>query len=197
MEIDNFKLFEDWMKISNDEFYFLQVLTRTKDKTENCCNIINRQIKSYNIYSIEQLKKIELEIKMLCAEFHARAYINISARSKEKVAFQMLKDLSETICNKQYVTYNLFDSACGKDTYNTKLYLVDIDTKDELLLESIKKAISESNPHIEDKIKLQVPTVYGYHLICSPFDTRCISDPLVSIHKNGSTLLYFNNSNNV
>jgi NAD(P)-dependent dehydrogenase (short-subunit alcohol dehydrogenase family) len=93
---------------------------------------------------------------------------------------------------------NIVGTACG-DTFisKQKTFLVDIDTKDIKVIQKIRNFIENSCKPIresENKIITSIPTLNGVHLICKPFD---ISDfkkqyPLIDIHKNNPTVLYFN-----
>ena len=56
MEVNNFLLLKKFLKFENrDDFYFLQILQRSKDNPDLGAN--NRLIKAYSVGSIEYLNK--------------------------------------------------------------------------------------------------------------------------------------------
>ena len=79
MIIDNFNSIYVWFEHLNEgDFYWVQIYCRKKDGN----NVSNKNvIKNYTIFSIKDLQKYESEIKMLCSNNNARAYIWVNPRS--------------------------------------------------------------------------------------------------------------------
>lgn len=78
-EVDNFDRICKILEFNKkDEFYFLQIIQRKKDgNVTDTGNNGYRTIKTYYIYSVEQLRKKKDKIKELCLKNNARAYINV------------------------------------------------------------------------------------------------------------------------
>lgn len=195
MLVDNFSVFRTHMQFdSADEFYFLQVITRPKDGHKIHGNNINRTLKFYTIRSIEEFDRVESEVKALCKEFNARAYIHYTKRLFSQVAKLMLPKVTE-----QYIDGNFqgmkgaFQDSCGKSVVKKyKTYLVDIDSKDQVLIQSIISTINKCFPLGVDKIITMFETSSGYHLITKPFHVEKFNEfyPQIDVHLNNPTLLY-------
>lgn len=195
MLVDNFSIFRTHLQFNSaDEFYFLQVISRPKDGNKIYGNNINRTIKYYTIRSVEEFDRFEPEIKALCKEFNARAYIHYTKRLFSQVAKLMLPKVTE-----QYIDGNFqgmkgaFQDSCGKSvTKKYKTYLVDIDSKDKSLIESIISAINNCNSINQNKIVTMFQTSSGYHLITTPFHVEKFNEiyPEIDVHLNNPTLLY-------
>ena len=92
MIINNFEQIKNLLIFETDDyFYHLQILKRKKDceEHEKKGNNNARCIKTYYITSIEELDSKKNEIIALCEMFTARAYINLNAKSFEKVAYEL------------------------------------------------------------------------------------------------------------
>ena len=99
MEIDNLELILPLLKFeSEDDFYLLQILQRKKENPQLGSN--SRVIKNYYISSEKYLLERYSEIKTLCQVFNARASLRLNKRSYEKVGFQTLENVANTMKNK-------------------------------------------------------------------------------------------------
>ena len=81
--IDNFDLLAEKLfaePLSDDEFYFLQILLRGKDGHNVSGSNKNRLIHYYTITSKNRLLGIKDEVVALCRADNARAYINPTKR---------------------------------------------------------------------------------------------------------------------
>ena len=205
--VDNFKLIRDYLKFeSEDDFYFLQILQRKKDGPGpngikvTGTNNKSRAIKSYYIYSVEYLDKIEGEIKHLCEYFNARAMIILSRKSYKETALLEMVQVSSMIMSGQYMNVkSSYNSSCARSKSLDKYFLIDIDEEDLEHKEFIKNYIQNEarNDKVNhgERILLELPTKHGFHLITTPFDVQGLlkvypKDKHEFIHKDGPTVLY-------
>lgn len=203
IEVDNFNLICGLLEFNNpDEFYFLQIIQRKKDgNITDTGNNGYRTIKTYYIYSVEQLRKKEAKIKELCLKNNARAYININRRNAEEVALSAIQQYAQLISEgNAYQGYRVYDSACGGTRARgyKPLWVVDIDSKDSEYLAKIITIINSCRGAEDNKIKYQIPTLNGYHLITIGFDVNQFKQELainqldnIDIQKDNPTLLYY------
>ena len=193
--IDNFNQITDLLSFeSEDEFYFVQILQRKKDNPGGVkgCNNSSRLIKAYYISSREKLMDLKEEMIFFANHFNARVGINLNKRSYEKTAFNLLKKVAEQMHNKNYkATRAAYNTVCGVHNSGDKVWLLDVDTKDEVSVNKVIIAVSHSQP-LGDKVLAKIPSKAGFHLITKGFDTRDFSIWCgdVEIHKNNPTNLY-------
>jgi hypothetical protein len=217
--VDNFGLLRGLfgMPLEDDEFFFVQILTRPKDGHKVSGDNKNRMIRFYCVKTPERLEELKPEIEMLCCMYNARAYIHPTPRSEKMVAASMLEDaVHEFTAGNYHMFRRLYSTACGQ-TYVTgkKKFVVDLDrapSEDGYLWEARQnvtrkiinscrgKAIFPKNPTGEDtdKVYMVVPTKNGVHLITTPFDVGQMEQRLKingwvtpEVHKNNPTLLYY------
>lgn len=201
--VNNFDIVRQWMKFdSDDEFFFIQVLVRGKDGHSANGNNANRTIKYYTVRSLDEFNAIEPEIKTLCKEFGARAYIHYTKRSFEMIGKEMLRVITDRLLSENWQGMkSAFQHCCSKCVPKKyKTYLVDIDyDSDEYqihgddLIDLCKDYINEEceNCSDMDKIITTVPTNNGMHLICKPFNIKQFCDEFyVDVKQNAPTLLY-------
>jgi hypothetical protein len=203
--VDNFDLIANNLlainKPTEEEFYFLQVLTRGKDGNKGANgNNNNRLLKFYNIHSKEQLLDLKEEIISLCKINNARAYINPTKRNYKEVANAMMEQAMHTFISEDYKGLKrVYSKACGQSYLrNDKKFIVDLDGYfiGDKYIDNIKKTIYKCRGRggeNSDKIFMIVPTKHGCHLITWPFDISQFSQiyPNIDIHKNNPTLLYY------
>jgi hypothetical protein len=198
--IDNLELIKPLLNFENEgDFYMLYVFKRKKDQTTDKSNHQSvRTIKSYCIDSIEGLEKRYDEIKQLCEMFKARAYIHIQKQNHADVALEMIPQIIKRIQSGQINQKYVFDSVVGQLKTYEKRWIVDVDTKDESEVETIKFTINKLCRPEGDKIWETLPTKSGYHLITDRFDVMAFkkSYPEIDIQKKNPTLLYYPNSLN-
>ena len=183
MIVDNFEQIKKLLVFETDDyFYHLQILKRKKDceEHEKKGNNNARCIKTYYITSIEELESKKNEIITLCELFTARAYINLNAKSFEKVAYELNVQSAIKLQRKEIkFLHRLYDTIVGggyekeeKDekgniklnaAYGTnikvnigrKSWIIDIDTKEiEVLIDTsneICKCLS-SRPNNDDNV---------------------------------------------
>lgn len=201
--VDNFDKLLPLLKFENkDEFYFLQIIQRKKDG--NITQVGNngyRTIKTYYIYSEEQLKNKAPKIKELCIKNNARAYLNINRRNAEEVALSAIQQYAKLISEgNSYQGYRVYDSACGstKARGYKPIWIIDVDSKDSELVLDIIDIIKSCRGSEEDRIKQVIPTLNGFHILSLGFDTNQFNEelqkskiPKIDIQKDNPTLLFY------
>jgi hypothetical protein len=192
--IDNIELIKPLLSYEKKgDFYMLYVFKRKKDQPEderdNHQSV--RTIKTYCIESLDHLARRYDEIKQLCEMFKARAYIHVQKQNHFDVSLNMMVELATKIQNGSHNQKGLFDSVVGQIKTQEKRWIVDIDTKDGLVVHRAAHIINELKPE-GDKIISCIPTKNGYHLITEKFDVKTFSErmPGVDIQKKNPTLLY-------
>jgi hypothetical protein len=192
--IDNLELIKELLNFENEgDFYMLYVLKRKKDQPEgerdNHQSV--RTIKTYTISSVEYLEKRYDEIKTLCEVFKARAYIHVQKQSHFDVSMNMIKTIVDRIQSGQINQQHVFNSVVGQIKTQEKRWIVDIDTKDEIVREDIRAFINGLRPD-GYKCITEIPTKYGYHLITKRFDAMEFKKkyPEIDIQKKNPTALY-------
>lgn len=193
--IDNLDIIKGLLNFEKEgEFYMLYILKRKKDQPEwdrdNHQSV--RTIKTYAVDSIEYLDKKWDEIKQLCEMFKARAYIHVQKQNHFDVGMNMIKEIVDRIENGHVNQKHVFDSVVGQLKTYEKRWIVDIDTKDEQEVDTIKFTINKLCRPLGDKIWETIPTKSGYHLITDRFDVMQFksSYPDIDIQKKSPTLLY-------
>lgn len=201
MVVDNFDEILSHLSFNNkDEFYFLQIIQRKKDKGNEGLHVRSgyRLIRSYYIYSKQDLISLKDRIIELCKNNNARAYINPNVRNAKEVSLECIKKYSDLVLNdNSFMGNNIWDSSCGcaRARGYKALWTVDVDKPEQL--NSIINIIN-SCQGVNDKIKYILPTVNGYHIITYGFNRAEFSDKLhelgienIDIHKDNPTLLYY------
>ena len=192
MTINNLEIIKPLLEWETpDDFYFVQILRRKKENPDNTSN--NTVIRTYYVSSVEVLDKMFPEMALLAKFYNARVYINLNRRSYEKLAFQMLKKVTDCIINKGFKDVkNAYNSVCGAfHNEKNKKWIIDLDGVAEHEERHFIDVISE----LDGKIYACIPTVGGKHLITSPFNIQEFSNKcagnLPDIQKNNPTLLFF------
>lgn len=201
MEINNFDLILDQLSFNNRyEFYFVQVIQRRKDGNEGLhVRSGYRLIKSYYIYSKQELIDLKDRIIELCRNNNARAYINPNVRNAKEVALECIKKYADLVLNdNSFMGNNIWDSSCGctRARGYKALWIIDVDNLEHL--ETIKTIINSCQGAPGERIKYVVPTVHGCHLITYGFNREEFNNRLretevgyVDVHKDNPTLLYY------
>jgi hypothetical protein len=175
-----------------DDFYYLQLLQRKKENPQLGSN--SRVIRSYYIKSQQYLLDRYDEIKALCDSTNARAMIRLNKRSFEKVGFQALENVANTMKNREYkFLMKSYDRACGLGHNDPiKKWIVDIDCNSG---ESVLPAVIEHINNIEPagiKVIETIPSKNGFHLITTAFNTQVFREKFsyIELHKDNPTNLY-------
>ena len=200
--INNIELIKPLLNFEKPgDFYMLYVFKRKKDQPEgerdNHQSV--RTIKTYCIDNIEHLEKRYEEIQQLCEMFKARAYIHIQKQNHHDVSMNMITEIVHRIQSGQINQQHVFDSVVGQIKTSEKRWIVDIDTKDEIVVHRIAHIIDQVKPE-GSKLITCIPTKNGYHLITSRFDVMefkkymNLGGDIPDIQKKNPTLLYYPNS---
>lgn len=188
MIVDNFeylsKLFDEL--IDKDDFYFVQIIQRKKDGVELPSYTSGaRTIRSFYFFTKEEFLRQEPYIKDLCNSNNARAYFWINPRNTFDIACESIKQFTDLIKNKNTRQgIAVYDRATGasRSTNYKKLWIVDIDSKDDGYQQKIISLIKECRGSEGERIRHIIPTVNGYHLISNGFDSNSFlrSQPCIS-----------------
>lgn len=185
--VNNFKELSNFIKkndsnLTDDNFYFCQVIRRNKDNQGG-----NKTIRDFYIKDSEDLLNKQDDIIAFCEMFGARAYFNPNVKSYKKCHISVMKRMVSLIETEDYkACRGLFSSAAGlvetRDTYFDKIWLIDYDHGDNLTQIELYLAYSEI-------LFTQLETKNGFHYLVKPFrlDLCPFSD---KIQKHNPTLLY-------
>ncbi len=197
MKIDNFSNIYTWLNhLEEGDFYWIQIYCRKKDGNNVSDKII---IKNYTIFSIDDLKKYESEIKTLCVNNNARAYIWVNPRNYKRFQLHLIRKSVESIECGNRSTYKLVDKAIAdsRSPDYEKVWILDIDCKSRELVDNYEDIIYKCNCIGNAEYDL-LETVNGYHLLSHRFNIIKFQHlielnhlQLVDIHKDNPTLLYY------
>jgi hypothetical protein len=200
--VNNFQKIREMLTFpSETNFYFLQILKRRKDNPDLGKDMIH--IADYYIFSMEAFNRLEPIIIAQCERENARAYFRINIRDSKKIAFQVLKRVTDYLVSENYNAVKNAYASCSGEFHSDpdKKWIVDIDWKD---FEGRKAFLGVLHHRIEElqretgrePLMSIMPTKNGYHLITRPFNIQMISQFLkdnnakIDIHKDNPTLLY-------
>ena len=195
---NNIEQIRSLLKFEEDYFYFIQIIQRKKEVPDLGSN--NRIIRSYNISSLEKFDKNLEEIKMLCQAFNARAYIHLNRRKWSRIALECLRHNAELIASGQHDGIkSSFETVVGRNNCEpteSRTWIVDVDTKDEIVVHRIVHIIDVTMKPDGHKIIDCIPTKNGYHLITKKFDVMSFNKYLSlqgdvpDVHKDNPTILF-------
>lgn len=204
--IDNFELIKRmfYFNEGNDMFFHMQILRRGKDHPE--LPAANKLIKSYLVRSKKHLESLREEVTFLCEHYKARAYINVAGKDFDKLNTLLLAKLANNVhLNNVVDPIHILNSAIGELKSRCPMWVVDVDDmsiKQQVhdwiynwFLIELKKGLPTLLPKecfARDRIKAEIPTKNGCHLITNPFDLAKFKEefPDVDVHKNNPTILY-------
>ena len=162
----------------------VQIIQREKDGVKQARQHV---IKEYFIHNQAELLAKFPEMKDLADHFKARVYLNLNVKSAAKVFNNLMVLMANRLqANDFHKIDRLFTTALTttKLPKNQRHWLVDVDTKDQAVLEEVKQNVG--------KDVLVVDTVNGYHVITGPFNLLEFNKkfPGITVHKDNPTLLY-------
>lgn len=187
--INNFNLLSEFIKpndslLTEDNFYFLQLIRRPKDT-----GLPHKTFRDFYIKNSQDLLNKKDEIVDLCNYFNARAYFNPNVKSYEKCSLFMLKNLADAFTNKSFKqAKGMFTSAAGqvstRDSRFEKVWIIDYDKDEEP--GSIDIMLYLKRRQLDYHL---IATKNGLHYLVKPFDTRdCYFAS--KIQKHNPTVLY-------
>jgi hypothetical protein len=201
--IDNFNQIRNLLQFNSpNDFYYVQIIRRKKENPEmkDKNNSYSRCIKSYYINSIEKFDTKKDEITKLCEVFNARAYIKLNYCDAEKIALQMLRQISEDVINKCVMhSMSCYDSCCGKYSgydKDRKYWIIDLDGEECNCIDEIITIVNKECEPLDKSQKVidKIPTKNGIHLLTKPFNIATLHDKTGigrdRIKKEALTLLY-------
>lgn len=188
---DNFKLIYDFIDdIPSSHYYMIQLINRESKR--------NKLLQTLYIYSKHDLIVKEEYIKNYCKYFNCRAYIQLNVCCKNKVMWELIREYQCMLKDNRYNNLDILSSISainGARDY----YLVDVDSNDEVYKNTITKIVDSCKVGYDNVVKLEVPTVKGFHLIALPFDLKLFKQKLlieqledINVCKQCMTLLYYN-----
>jgi hypothetical protein len=201
--INNFELLTPiFNNIKEDEVISIMLLKRKKDFTTDKSNHQSaRLIRTYSVKSLEYFLEKENEITQLCEFFKCRAYIDVRKKSNKVIALDMLKQIADQIKNEQYDCSNVYHSVLSSSSSKDKIWIVDLDSKDDEIYDKIMNKIQEVfGYNLSGKVLYKVPTRQGYNILTTPFRMDFFQKWKeenkidVDVHKHGTALLYYPNS---
>ena len=130
MLINNLELIAPLLPKNNPEvFCRMQIVCRAKDHKDE--KVKEGAIKTYFIKNEEHLRKIMPEVILLCEHYGARAYINVSLKSFEKLQKLMLVKLTSLVCEDNIQNpRKTLNSAAGVLTSRNLVWIVDDEESD-------------------------------------------------------------------
>lgn len=187
--INNFSKFP--FEFVPGEFYFFQIINREKSSTNNK----SRCIKSYFIRDQEHLDKKMEEMIKISEATNSRIYMHPSRRSERKISLELLTYTADCIkYNEIGRLWRWYETVCWRDHWVEKIRLVDVDTKDQSVVEETVKHIKSLRPFREPRIINK--TVNGYHILYKGWFDSSQYKLWRDIHRNNPTLLFYNDGIN-
>lgn len=194
-EVNNFEQIKSLLDFDGKSIYLVWLVLRNKDgNTEAKGNNRNRTIKSYYFQDMEHFEERENEIIEICKIFNCRAYICLNKKPLENVLFELQDNLTDRLrqmMHGQIIGINgmLDHSVMKASTKGDKLWIVDIDTLDENIINLIEKDINNARSTYSQNVITRIPTAHGVHIVTHPFNIVNTSVGR-DIKREGLTLLY-------
>jgi hypothetical protein len=143
---------------------------------------------------MKHFEERENEIIEICKVFNCRAYICLNKKPLENVFFELQDNLTDRLrqlIHGQITGINgMLDHAVMKaGTYGDKLWIVDVDTLDENIINSIEADINNARSIYQKNVITRIPTAHGVHIVTHPFNIVNTSVGR-DIKREGLTLLY-------
>lgn len=194
-EVNNFEQIKSLLDFDGKSIYLVWLVLRNKDgNTKVKGNNRNRTIKSYYFQDMKHFEERENEIIEICKIFNCRAYICLNKKPLENVLFEIQDNLTDRLrqmMHGQIVGINgmLDHAVMTASTDGDKHWIVDIDTLDENIINSIETDINNARSTYSQNVITRIPTAHGVHIVTYPFNTN---DTGIAreVKKEGLTLLY-------
>lgn len=188
--VDNIELIRKTLKFDKlGEFYYISIMQRNKDgikvaSSHDSC----RRIRTFYVFSLEEFDKITPFIKEICDKINARCYIELNRKDIFQCQLECIKRLAECIEHRTTKSRAIMDSVVAGAPSRDKFWMIDYDTPNDSIIHDIIEYV-KNHSGIHYTI---IPTVNGYHIITSRFDSRDFKFEDCEIKCNAFTLLYYN-----
>lgn len=192
MELDNFHRFES-RPLAEGEFFLIFLSQRKKDIPD-----LGKQRRILTHLCVDSevgFVRYKAYVVDVCQRLNARAYIYYMPRRYADVQVAMIQELAQRLtgpCANRGLA-QVFESCAAKCVAREhRTWLVDIDVKDEAVLQEVRDFINDECVPLGDKIVDVMETRSGYHLITRPFHLLSFQAryPDIDLHRNAATLLY-------
>lgn len=194
-EVNNFEQIKSLLDFDGKSIYLVWLVLRNKDgNTEAKGNNRNRTIKSYYFQDLKHFEEREQEIIEICKVFNCRAYICLNKKPLENVLFELQDNLTDRLRQMMHgqitgINGMLDHAVMTANTKRDKLWIVDIDTLDENIINSIEKNINNARSTYSQNVIARIPTAHGVHIVAHPFNIVSTGVGR-DIKREGLTLLY-------
>ena len=188
--VDNIELIRKTLKFDKfGEFYYISIMQRNKDgikvaSSHDSC----RRIRTFYVFSLEEFDKITPFIKEICDKINARCYIELNRKDIFQCQLECIKRLAECIEHHTTKSHTIMDSVVAEAPSKDKLLMIDCDTSNDSIIHDIIEYVKNHS----GTYYATIPTVNGYHIITSRFDSRDFKFEDCEIKRNAFTLLYYN-----
>lgn len=139
--VDNFELVKPLLKFENPgDFYYLQILRRPKDGNSNVPNggsNSHRNVKDFNVTSIDELDGLKSQIIGICESENARAYLRLNKRNFKDITFALASEILDQIRHQhlweceinetENINLNGIDFGLVSNIFNDALYTMDLE----------------------------------------------------------------------
>lgn len=177
MAVDNFKVIDNFLQFEEGTFYKFELLIRNTDG-ENILfskgsSSTNKSIliKSWYIDTKEYYEKIKHEMVTLSNITGARLYVTLDRKDNVKLVQSLVHAFTDTlcaICNGQKPSIKSISKIFASETSkvensnkSTKTIMFDVDTKDEIIVDSVCNYIESKGQK-----PYMLKTKKGYHIFC-------------------------------
>ncbi len=157
-----------------DKYYVIELMRRGKDNKD--LPAANVHFKNYYIYSWDDYRKYEQEIKELCTMFRMRAYASVNYKLMSQVALDTMAESARRLAAHDYKKfYTIFESCSSKfKDIGNSVWIIDIDEDDFAsnyhIVDDVLRLINDCQSKYEDKLIMKMPTKSGEHLIVHTFN---------------------------
>lgn len=173
---NNLELLKPILSFENGRLYCVKIVQRAKDLSPSDKE---KHFAMKYFYSLSELENGMPDIIAECDKHHARAYITISPSNIRTFVKNFTRQMLDILIRMNDRTLpftniqKVVEGAVVKAVDRIEYWLIDIDQEDK---NKNKYDIDDSVKYVTqclgDKIKLQLPSKTGCHIIAEPFDLR-------------------------
>lgn len=180
MLIDNFDKLRKIVKFKEGYFHLLYIIQRDKDHIDDGVYILYENMPSHTIRywpitSMEDLDKIESDVKRICKETESRVYFVLNLTDTDdfnKCIKDNIKNVYDSKIVNKYTPSNVLYYYVGRDSDLDINEYRHLDLDDDLGSDEYVKLYTDILHEINPDIKIidVFPTKTGKHLISTAFD---------------------------